>query len=403
MTSNISLPHLELNHTWLHRWIYYLAVGLMFAAAALRAFIIFQDEPFFNQTMLALIAWLCLFIGNIWLANRLHWLSIIFLALDASLILFLLHITEQDFFAFLFSILGMQAMQKYSPRTMGVLISLSVVLTFLVLVKPIGALQALSQALIYAALGAFLAAYIWSTRRASIIREQQQQLVRELQEANLQLEFHARQQEQLAAWNERQRLARDLHDSVTQMIFSMNLTTQSALLLLDRDRDRVAIQLDRLDQLAQSAMSEIQLVISRMAPQDGMGGGFVAALKRHLEERQRLDDLEVTLEIEGDQLLTPAEQAGLFRIAQEALNNVVKHAKTSQAAIRLHLTEQFWMEIVDHGVGFNSHQKRGSDRMGINGMSDRATEINWSLRVESSPSQGTCIRAEKIREEKTEL
>jgi signal transduction histidine kinase len=142
-------------------------------------------------------------------------------------------------------------------------------------------------------------------------------------------------------------------------------------------------------------MSEIQLVISRIAPQAVTDGGFVAALKRHLEERQRLDNLDVTLELEGDQPLNPAEQAALFRIAQEALNNVVKHARTSQATIRLHLTEPFWMEVEDHGAGFNAQQSRGGDQMGMASMSDRAAEINWALGVESSPGQGTCIRAEK--------
>lgn len=395
MTSNISLPHKGLNSTWLHRRIYYLAAGFMFAAAALRAFIIFKDGPLLDQTMLSLAAWLFLFLANMWLANRLPWISIVIFVLETSLILFLLQTTEQDFFAFLFAILSMQVMQKYSPWIMGVLIGLSAILTYLVLVGSIDALQALAMALIYAALGAFLAAYIWSTRRAAIIREQQQLLVDELQEANLRLEFHSHRQEQLAAGSERQRLARELHDSVTQTLFSMTLTTQSALLLLERDRDQVTAQLDRLDQLAQSAMSEIQLVITRMAPQAVTDGGFVAALKRHLEDRQRLDNLDVTLELEGDQPLNPAEQTGLFRISQEALNNVVKHARTSQATIRLHLTEPFWMEVEDRGDGFNTQQIRGGDHMGMAGMSDRAAEIDWVLRVKSSPRQGTCIRAEK--------
>jgi signal transduction histidine kinase len=175
----------------------------------------------------------------------------------------------------------------------------------------------------------------------------------------------------------------------------MTLTTQSALLLLERDRDQVTTQLDRLDELAQSAMSEIQGIISHMAPQAEMDGGFIASLKRRLEERQRLDNLDVTLELEGDQPLNPAEQAGLFRIAQEALNNVVKHARISQATIRLHLAEPFWMEVEDCGTGFDPQQIRGGDRMGMAGMRDRAAEIGWVLRVESAPGQGTRIRAEK--------
>ena len=394
LASTISLPHMELNRTWLHRWIYYLAAGLMFAAATLRALIIFQDKPFLGQILLVLAAWLILFLGNAFFARRLPWLTVLLLASEIILTMLLLLTTKQDFFAFLFSILGMQAMQQYSPRVVGLLIGLCAVLTFLALFEPIGPLQAFALALIYSTGGTLLAAYVWSTRRARVVQEQQQRLFGELQEANLQLEFHARQQEQLAAGRERQRLARELHDSVTQTIFSMTLTTQSALILLERQPAQVVGQLDRLDQLSQGAMAEMQELISSLAPQT-VSGGFVSALKRHLEERRRLDNLVVTLEVTGEQPLDPDEQAGLFRIAQEALNNVVKHAHVLQATLRLHLEEPFWMEVEDRGAGFDPQRAPGGGRMGMAGMGERAAEIGWSLRVESSPGAGTLIRVEK--------
>ncbi len=311
------------------------------------------------------------------------------------MILVLLLGTRQDFFAFLFPILHMQAMRRSSPRVVGGLIALTAVLTYLSLVGAVGALQALALGLIYSALGALMSAYIWSTRRAMIVAEQQQALVGELQEANARLEFHARQQEQLAVVRERQRLGRELHDSVTQTIFSMTLTTQSALLLLERDLGKVAAQLDRLDQLAQSAMAEMQVLISRLAPQGVTAGGFVSALQRHLEERRSLDNLTVALEVEGNQRLDPLEEAGLFRIAQEALNNIVKHAGVSQAIVRLNLAEPPWMEVEDRGTGFDPQQVPGHGRMGMAGMGERAAEIGWTLRVESAPGAGTRIRVEK--------
>jgi signal transduction histidine kinase len=395
LASTVPLPHMNPNRTWLHRSIYYLAAGFMIIAAALRALIIFRESYLLDRVLLLLAVWLIFFIGNALLAPRLPWSTAVFLATEAGLILFLLLTTDQDFFAVLFAILGMQAMQRYSPRVVGVLIGLSALLTFLVLVERIGLLQALALALIYSALGAFMAAYIWSTRRAGIVQEQQQALVGELQEANQRLEFHTRQQEQLAAGRERQRLARELHDSVTQTIFSMTLTTQSALLLLERDRGQVTGQLDRLDQLAQSALSEMQMLVSRLAPQTIPGEGFIGALQRRLEERRRVDNLFVTLKVEGEQPLDPAEEAGLFRIAQEALNNVVKHARVTQAVIRLHLSEPFWMEVEDCGAGFDPGQVRGGGRMGLAGMGERAAEIGWTLRAESSPGGGTRIRVEK--------
>jgi signal transduction histidine kinase len=367
----------------------------MFAAAFLRALLIYKDQPLLGQTLLLLACWLFLFLGNASLPNRLAWITAILIGLQVLLVLALLITTRQDFFGFLFAILGMQAMQRFSPRVVGVLIALYAVLTYLPLVGSIGALQAFALALIYSALGALMSAYIWSTRRARIVQEQEQALVGELQEANQRLEFHARQQEQLAAGRERQHLARELHDSVTQTIFSMTLATQSAQLLLERDRKQVAGQLDRLDQLARSALSEMQVLISRLAPQAGTGGGFVGALQKHLEERKRLENLDVTLEVEGKQSLVQAEEVVLFRIAQEALNNIVKHARVSQASIRLHLDEPPWLEVEDHGTGFDPRQIRGSSQMGLAGMSERAAGIGWTLRVESSPGGGTRIRVEK--------
>lgn len=395
LASTIPLPHVQLNRTWLHRWIYYLAAGAMFAAAALRAFIIFQHEPFLGQILLVLAAWLILFLVDAFFARRLTWLTAVCLTLEAGLLMLLLLTTKQDFFAFLFAILGMQAMQRFSPRIVASLIGVFALLTFLSLMGPTGALQALALTLSYSAMGSFLAAYIWSTRRAGIVQEQQQVLLGELQEANSQLEFHARQQEKLAAGRERQRLGRELHDSVTQTIFSMTLATQSALLLLERDREQVTNQLDRLDQLAQSALAEMQLLISRLAPETITGGEFISALQRHLDERQRLDNLGVTLKVVGDQPLDPLEEAGLFRIAQEALNNVVKHAGVSQAVVLLHLAEPFWMEIEDQGTGFDPEKVNGSGRMGMAGMCERAAEIGWTVQVKSSLGHGTRIRIEK--------
>lgn len=368
----------------------------MFAASTLRAFIVLRESDLLAQVLLLHAFCLLLFIGNTLLPRRLPWTTAIFLALQGGLILYLMLVTGEDFFAFLFGLIGMQAMQRYSPRVAGVLIGLFATLIFLALLSRIGWLQALALTLIYSTLGAFMAAYIWSTRRAAIVQEQQQALVVELQEANQQLEFHARQQERLAAGRERQRLARELHDSVTQTIFSMTLTTQSALLLLERDRGQVAGQLDRLDQLAQSAMAEMQLLISRLTPQPVTGSGFVSSLQHHLDERRRLENLDVTLEAQGDRPLDPAEESSLFRIAQEALNNIVKHARVLQASIRLHLNESPQMEIEDHGIGFDPQQVTGGGRMGLAGMSERAAEIGWILQVESAPNSGTCIRVKKI-------
>jgi signal transduction histidine kinase len=390
-----SIPETKATSTWLHRWIYYLTAGFMFAAVTLRSVLVYQDSPVLSQIFILLTAMLFAFIGNIILSGKSSFFTALLISLEFLFVLALLLTTRSDFFAFLFAIICMQAMQQYPPRVVGFMIGLTALSIFLILLQPYGILQSVALTLAFAGVSVFLVTYIWSTRRARDLQEQQQVLADELKEANRQLEFSSLQQQKLAVGRERQRLARELHDSVTQTIFSMTLTTQSALLLLERDPHQVAVQLDHLNQLSQSALAEMQVLISRLAPENVTGDGFINALQLHLAERRRLENLTVFMDVIGDQVLEPAEETCLFRIAQEALNNIVKHAQVSEAVLRLHLTEPFWMMIEDQGAGFDPQVVHAQDRLGLASMRERATEIGWTLHVVSSPGNGTCIQVEK--------
>jgi signal transduction histidine kinase len=382
-------------NTWLHRWIYYLAASFIFAALAVRSLLIYQDSPLLAKILLLLLAWLAIFIGISLTGGRSSWFSGMLVGLEILIAVVLLLTTQADYFASLFAILAMQVMQLYKLQVVALLVGLSGLLTFFCLVRPNGGFQTTALTIIYTAASVFFAAYIWSARRARVIQDRQKALAGELREANRQLERYSQQMQQLAAGRERQRLARELHDSVTQTIFSMTLTTQSALILLERDRQQVVAQLDRMEQLAQNAMAEMQLLISKLAPEAQAGGGFVAALQQHVADRRRLEGLSVSLEVEGSQQPEVAEEASLFRIAQEALNNVVKHAGVLEAVLRLHLADPFWMELEDRGAGFDPQQVQGGSRMGLSSMHERAAEIGWDLRVSSAPGAGTRVRVEK--------
>ena len=365
----------------------------MFAAAAVRSILVFQESPFFAQILLLMSGWALAFLGIALLGRKLPWLAVILMGTETLLTLNMLLISRADFFVFLFAIPSMQVMQQFRTREATVAVGITTLLTFLTLFRPFGIFYSLGTAVIFFGGSVFLVVYIRSTRQARVIQDQQQTLVNELQQANRQLESYAQQLQQLAAGRERQRLARELHDSVTQTIFSMTLTTQSALMLLERDRNQVAAQLDRLDQLARSTLSEMQFLISRLAPENA--GGFISTLQQHIDDRRRLDNLTVRLDVEGNEVLTAAEEQSLFRIAQEALNNIVKHAGVTQAAIRLHLDEPPWMEVEDHGIGFDPRQAKGMGRVGLVSMKERADEIGWRLSVGSSPGTGTRIRVQR--------
>jgi signal transduction histidine kinase len=211
------------------------------------------------------------------------------------------------------------------------------------------------------------------------------------------------QAQQVATLEERQRLARELHDSVTQTIFSMTLTSEAARILLHRDPARVAAQLEHLQQLAQEALAEMRSLIYELRPAREAEAGLVPALRQHVVERQNRDGLTAALHVEGEKRLPPEYEAALFRIVQEALNNVVKHAQTDQAKVTLHMTGQaISLVIEDHGVGFDpASVGSNTSRIGLTSMRERAETLGGAFTLESQPGAGARIKVEipQIQEE----
>jgi signal transduction histidine kinase len=228
-----------------YQWIFYLTAAFLFGGYALRALLVYRDNPALSQVLELLAAWLGLFASETTISRRWSGYFPIYLVLQTILVVVLLSLPgSPDYFAVLFAILGMQVMQRFAPRLGAVWIGLWALLMALALAESYGVARAIAFALIYTFMNVFLAFYALTTRRAQTARARNQALAQELQEANRQLQATSTQLERLAVARERQRLARELHDSVTQTIFSMTLTTQSALLLLDRDPSRVGAQLD---------------------------------------------------------------------------------------------------------------------------------------------------------------
>ena len=382
------------------QWIFYLAAGFNFGAVFLRSILIYGSNPELFPVLGVLLFWLVLFASEPAISNKWSRYFPLYLALQTGLIFTLLGLPDStDFFAALFVIPSMQIMQRLSSKIWGLWIGLCVLTTTLLLLKSNGN-EAYALVLIYTAGNVFYGFYAKATRQAQITRVENFALARELQEANQKLQAYSAQMERLVVARERNRLARDLHDSVTQTVFSMTLTTQSALLLLDREPARVGAQLDRLGQLTQNALSEMQLLISELKPEEAGGRGLMADLRRYLAGGHFPDDLSIDLEVQGGQSLRPAEEQSLFHIVQEALNNIVKHAQTRKAQVRLHLTEPMWIEIEDQGRGFDlGHAQGDSRRLGLHSMRERATEIGWDLQIKTSPGAGTCVRVEKLPEE----
>jgi signal transduction histidine kinase len=195
------------------------------------------------------------------------------------------------------------------------------------------------------------------------------------------------QSRELSILSERNRLALELHDVVSQKLFSLTLSAEAAATQLDRDPDAARSQLQRLQQLARDALDELRSLILGLRPPELERDGLDGALRKEIEMLRRTHDVEIDLEVRG----TPSNgNVGVLRIAQEALHNALRHAEATR--IRVRLTAD-GVEVTDDGVGFQpDSQELRSRHLGLTSMEERARELGGRLEIRSGPGAGTTVR-----------
>ncbi len=201
------------------------------------------------------------------------------------------------------------------------------------------------------------------------------------------------QTREYAVIEERNRLARDLHDSVTQSLFSVTLLSQAALSLWDRDPPKARERLERAHELSTGALAEMRALIFELRPMSLQEEGFISALKKHVAAVRSREGVDVSLSIEGRERRLPASvEEAAFRITQESLNNVIKHARATRTTVRVVFDEdalRVWTE--DDGVGFNPGGRTKHRTMGMASMRERAEAVGGEVQVRSAPGRGTRI------------
>jgi signal transduction histidine kinase len=375
---------------------------LIFSAVSLRAVVVMSDAPEFRVVLVLLIAYGLFLTAESWLIHQVYSqldvsprTQLAYLLFQAALVLGLLLVSNyEDFLAELFIPISLDAVSFFGRRVGFRLIAVfSVAMTSVLLFSPEGSLFGFAMGVLYSGLCFVFGAYAGQVQKAEAARAQNQQMYDDLQKTHHQLQAYADRLVDLAAERERNHLARDLHDSVTQTVFSMNLAAQSARLLWDREPIRVGGQLSRLEELAASAQREIQSLVSQLSPPTLPEMSLPAALQKLAQEHEFRSGLHASFEVQGGENLSEAVVSGLYAITQEALTNAAKHSGCQEVIIRLRLVKgKSCLEVVDHGRGFDPRStSKQPGHLGLAGMSERAREIGWTLTVQSQPGQGTCV------------
>jgi signal transduction histidine kinase len=202
------------------------------------------------------------------------------------------------------------------------------------------------------------------------------------------------QTRELSIVAERSRLALDLHDAVSQKLFGLVLSAEAAGTLLERDPTAARDQVAKLEALAQEALDELRSLVFELRPPDLEKDGLGEALRKHVGLMRRLQPLEIELVLDGEPPVDETRDRELFRIAQEAVQNAIKHAEASRVAVRLSAENGgFLLEVEDDGAGFDPDAPGArSRRLGLTSMEERARRIGGTLEIRSAPGAGTIVR-----------
>ncbi|QDY76105.1 GAF domain-containing sensor histidine kinase [Streptomyces qinzhouensis] len=201
---------------------------------------------------------------------------------------------------------------------------------------------------------------------------------------------------ELTIAEERSRLAHELHDAVSQKLFSLRLTAQAAAALVDRHPGRAKEELQQVAELAAEAADELRAAVVELRPAALDEDGLVNTLRSQVQVLDRAHSARVTFDTLGLKALPAAQEEALLRVAQEALHNALRHSGAERVDVSLtRRGPGAALSVTDNGKGFDPRTVRRAGRhLGLVSMRDRASGVGGRLRVNSAPGRGTTIEME---------
>jgi signal transduction histidine kinase len=377
-------------------YITYITIYLLTVGGIIRYVVRFRDYRF--ELIALLTGYLILLFAEPVLIRRYRRLVPIYLLVQTAIICTVSLVSPTvDFWTTLFLPLVVQVMLNYPQRTGFVItVIFTVIMAILMLLGP-GPEVGLPLIFLNA-VGYFLfAAFIAIIREAEAAREESQQQQAELRqevEQRAQVEEALRKSEmEKAVAAERNRLARELHDSVTQSLYSLTLLAVAGQRMIEaEDLQQIAGNQARLGVIAQQALQEMRLLVYELRPLALESEGLIGALEQRLETVERRAGIQARVLVEGDVKLAPDLEEELYRITQEALNNALKHAGASQVALSVRVAdESVVLEVTDDGQGFDTAEIHDTGGLGLISMQERADKIGGQWTIRSAPGEGTRV------------
>ena len=324
----------------------------------------------------------------------------IYMGVQTILVSYLLTIPPYaDYFAMFYIALVLQAVHALPEK---IAIRIAAVLTIIMVALQIyghGFSLGIGFAVNYILAIAVTVGLIVMTERARIAREESQRLLGELNIAHEQLQTYSKQAEEMAVMEERNRLARELHDSVTQSLHSSTLMAEAGQRLAGAgDIERARGYLIRLGEISQQALREMRLLVYELRPLALKEFGLVGALQQRLDAVERRAGVEAQLLIEEEFELPERIEEELFRVAMEGLNNALKHANPTKVTVSLQKNYKreipcMELTITDDGLGFDPETRDDEGGLGLVSMKERIEKLGGELTIISAPGEGTQVKA----------
>ena len=203
-----------------------------------------------------------------------------------------------------------------------------------------------------------------------------------------------RQAEQAAVLEERGRLARELHDSVTQLLYSINLFAKAGRDAYDQGSSEQGSQhLIRLGDIASQAIKEMRLLLYELRPRELEQAGLIGAIQHRLDAVEGRADVKTQLLVNVVVELSKEVEQELYHIVQEALNNALKHSQATLVQVQIKADlEEIRLDVTDDGSGFDVHHIPDTGGMGLANMHERAAKLGGTLVILSEPGKGTTIQ-----------